>query len=159
LHGKLQVDDVLVVGQHQRFFQHLALDVVAVTDFNGAHLIDVDHLARLDRPRQMPARSRLGGLGIFAEAQHHAALAGVDNVKPARHPHQHQHTDQQADQVSAARQTARRQAITAAPFAAEQAVEALVDPTPYLIQVRRPTGFVAVIFVAPLRVVPGHIVR
>ena len=38
LHGELYIDDVFVVGQHQRFFQHFALDVVTVTHFHAAHL-------------------------------------------------------------------------------------------------------------------------
>jgi len=161
LNGELQIDDVLIVRQHQRFPQHLALDVAAVADFNGAHLIDVDDFTRLDRPRQMPARTRLGGLDILAETQHHAPLAGIDDVKPACHPDQRQHANQQTDQIAAARQAFGRETPSAATAAtgvllAEQTIEALVDAAPDLIEVRRPAGFVAVAVVAPLGIVPCH---
>jgi hypothetical protein len=37
LHGKLDVDDVLVVGQHQGFLQHLVLVRAAIADLDRAH--------------------------------------------------------------------------------------------------------------------------
>ena len=49
LNRELQIDDVLVIGQHQHLAQHLGLDVVVIADFDGAHLLDVDHQHFLDR--------------------------------------------------------------------------------------------------------------
>ena len=68
LHRELHIDDILVVGEHQRFLEHLALDVVAVADFYAAHARHVHHFGGLDRIRQVPARTWHRGFHEFSKA-------------------------------------------------------------------------------------------
>jgi hypothetical protein len=42
LHGELDVDDVLVVGQHQGFLEHLVLVRTAIADLDDAHIGQLD---------------------------------------------------------------------------------------------------------------------
>jgi len=87
LDRKLDIDDVFVVSQEQRFLGDLVPGIaVAIADLDGFHLREIDDLDRLDRERQMPPRSRRRGLGIFAEAGDDAAPAFVDDIEAARQP-------------------------------------------------------------------------
>ena len=97
LDRELDVDDVLVVGQHQRFLVDLVLRRVAVADLDRLHLREVDELDRLDRERQVPARAGLRGLGVLAEARDDAAAAFVDDVEAAREPDDQHQRDEDAD--------------------------------------------------------------
>ena len=84
LHRKLDVDDVLVVGQHQGFLEHLGLDVVAVADFDLPQGLHVDDLVALDRIRQAPLEAGAIGQGLeFAKTQNRCRLAFRHDEKPA----------------------------------------------------------------------------
>ncbi len=77
LDGKLQIDNVFVIGQHQRFAQLLATRRAAlgssVADFNSPHLLHVDDSHALDGERNVPARAGHGGFDMFAELENDAA--------------------------------------------------------------------------------------
>ena len=74
LHGEIDVDEVLVGGEHAGLVAE-ALD-----------RLDVDDLPRLDRPRDVPAQPGLGGRDVLAEARDDTALGGVDHVRPRQRP-------------------------------------------------------------------------
>ena len=93
INRKLNVDDVFVIRQHQRFAQFLvtgrtALSCAAITNLERTHLLHVDHRHALDRIRHMPARTRHGGFHMLAEAQHQATRPLIDNIETRRHPDQ-----------------------------------------------------------------------
>ncbi len=154
LHGELDVDDVLVIGEHQRFLQHLGLDGIAVADLDRAHLGQVDDFVRLDRIRQAPAQARAGEIGLLAESEHHAALLLIDGIKAARQPHdQHQdgeHAEAAADLAHAGGGLARR-AVATSSFA-EHAVQLLIEVAPQFFEVGRPL-IAAPALLAPLWVI------
>jgi hypothetical protein len=138
LHGELQVDDVLVVREHQRFLEHARLDVVAVADFQRPHLREVDDLVRLHRPGQPPVQSRSGLRGELAERQHDAALSFHDDVEPAGEPHrEHDSREQPGAAQARSREEARRLAAASAAAPAEQLAEAAVEVAPQLVEVGR----------------------
>ena len=155
LHRELDVDDVLVVGQHQRFLVDLVLRRVAVADLDGPHLREVDELDRLDRERQVPARARLRGLGVLAEARDDAAAAFVDDVEAAREP-----DDERRARRACRRRRSARPAPAAAPpsppsrlaLAAEELVHPAIDVAPDLVEI----GRAAAAALAPLRIVQRH---
>ncbi|KFB67892.1 MAG: hypothetical protein CAPSK01_002480 [Candidatus Accumulibacter vicinus] len=97
LHGELDVDDVLVVSQHQCFLEHLVFFAAAITDLDGAHAGDVDQFMRLDRIGQSPAQTWVGTLLVAAKLEHDASLRGVDNVETAGQPDHHDQRQEQAD--------------------------------------------------------------
>ena len=111
LHDELQLDDVLVAGEHQRF----AIDVVIARrrpDRHGAEAElflenlrhrRLDHL--LERPRQVIAGSGVRLAHHAPEAQHDAALVGRDDVDAAGRVHQ------QEDRHDQPRTDARRSAV------------------------------------------------
>ena len=136
LHGELQVDDVLVVGQHQRFLEHARLDVVAIADLERADLREIDDLVRLDRPRHAPAQPGARLLRELAERQHDAALALDDDVEAACEPHREDDARKQARTAEAGPGNARRLAASTAP-PAEELGEAPVEVAPELVQVGR----------------------
>jgi hypothetical protein len=138
LHRELQVDDVLVVGEHQRLFEHLGAHVVAVAHLQRAHLGEVDDLLRLDRPRQAPAQAGAGFLREAAEGEHDAALALDHDVEAAREPHQHDERDEHARAAAdLPRRRRLRRLVAAAAPAAEELAEAPVEVAPQLVQVGR----------------------
>ncbi len=155
LHGKLDVDDVGVIGEHQRFLGHLALAAVARSDFDRAHLRQIDDFRGLDRIRQMPVRSRLRFLDKLAEAQHHAALARIDDIKAAREPHQDNQPDQDAGAAAELRESgAARRATAAAALAPEQRTDLLIEVAHQFVEVRRTLILAAA--APPLRIVERH---
>ena len=91
--GKVDVDDVFVAGQHQRFFRHLARCCaarvgprLAVADLGP---VDAGHARpqhRLDRGRQVVVEAGLGRPVVGAEAQHDPDLVGQHAVEAARQP-------------------------------------------------------------------------
>ena len=96
LHGELDVDDVLVVRDHQGLILHFVLDVVvAVTDFDGSNPSHIDDLDGLNRPRQVPARTRIRSRTELSETQHDSLLAGLDNVETAEQPTKEDQNKQQ----------------------------------------------------------------
>ena len=128
LHGELNIDDIFVIGQHQRFFQHFVLHVLAVTDFHGTDLTQADNLNGFDRIRKMPARTRLGRLDIFTKTQHDTALTGIHNVETTRHPDQCNDDNDQPDTTGkpAGRLTAARIVRCAAAQLGKQSFDFLV---------------------------------
>ena len=100
LDGKLDVDDVFVIGQHQRFFQHLVALAAAIADFERAHAGNIDQLMRLNRVRQTPAQAGLSAFLVAAELQHQAALRGIDDVKTAGEPEQQHDGNQEANSAT-----------------------------------------------------------
>jgi len=86
LDRELDVDDVLVLGQHRRFFGVAIRRRVAIADLDGSHLLEVDDVDGFDREGQVPARAGLCRLGVLAEAGHDTAAAFVDDVETAREP-------------------------------------------------------------------------
>jgi hypothetical protein len=141
LHGELQVDDVFVVGQHERLGQHLGLDAVLEAHFHGAYLLHVDHFHGLDRIGQMPARAGHGGFGVFTETQHDTALAGIDDIEAGGQPDQDGQADEQAgaagDIELAAAADTRRRLVAATALAPEQVVQAAIEVLPEFIEIRR----------------------
>ncbi len=93
LHRQLDIDDVLVRGQHQRLFRNPRLGGIAVADFHAAHFGQVNDLHLFNRERRVPLQPRLCYPVEAAQTQHHALLAGVHHVETAGQPQRGQYTD------------------------------------------------------------------
>jgi hypothetical protein len=136
--AKLDVDDVFVVGQHQRLGALLVAHVVAVADFGRAHLRDVDGFVGLDRCRPAPVEAGAGGVGKAAEGGDHADLTFLHDEGAAGEPDQQgDEADDGSGDAGAAAFAAIRAAGVAAVVAAaaEQAVQAGIEIAPHLIEV------------------------
>ena len=91
--GEVDVDDVLVAGQHQRLFGHLAADLAAARAL-GVAIADLGPVVagharpqhRLDRGRQVIVETWLGRPIIGAKPQNDPDLIGQNAVEPARQP-------------------------------------------------------------------------
>ena len=91
-HGvEIDVDDILVAGQHEAFFDHVAGALLgvgggAIADFDPLLLGDVrlDHAS--DRVRQVVAKALTGGAGVFAEDHIDADLARPHRIEPCQKP-------------------------------------------------------------------------
>src|ERR1700730_5241057 len=91
--SEVDVDDVLVAGQHQRLFRHLAGDLaaaralgVAIADLGP---VDAGHARpedRLYRGRQVIVETRLCRPIVRAEPQNDADLIGQNTIEAARQP-------------------------------------------------------------------------
>jgi hypothetical protein len=159
LHRELDVDDVLVLGQHHRFLGVAVRRGVAIADLDGAHLLEIDDVDRFDREGQVPARPGLRGLRVLAEAGHDAAPAFVDDIEAAREPDEEHERDDEAgaaDGEAAPRGTAAGVAAVTAP---EQVAHAAIDVAPDLVEVGRTAAIVAVPALAPLGIVERHRLR
>ena len=89
---KLDIDDIFIIGQHERFFEHPILVRAAIAHLDNAHIGQANDFVCLNRIGQTPTQARLGRLGIAAECQDDASLRSIDDVETARQPdHQHQH--------------------------------------------------------------------
>src|SRR5207244_346065 len=92
--SEVDIDDVLVTGQHQGFFRHLARHRAADRRTLGAAVadrgpVDAGHAGRqhlLDRAREVVAEAGLGGPIIGPKAQHDTDLVRVYGVDAACHP-------------------------------------------------------------------------
>src|ERR1700730_7017211 len=92
--GEVDIDDVLVTGQHQGFFRHLARHRAADRRTFGAAVadlgaVDAGHAGSqhfLNRARQVVIEAGLGGPIIGPKAQHDADLVRVYGIDAARHP-------------------------------------------------------------------------
>ena len=99
LHAELDVDDVLVAGEHGGFLGHAAQ--LALTEGGGlpggaeAHLA-AQHLGHLglvdglDGSGQRVMGAGAFGAVVLAEAQHHALLVRVDDIDARQEPQAHQ---------------------------------------------------------------------
>ena len=154
LDRELHVDDVLVVGEHQRF-RLLVARVSAVSHLDGAHLRDVHVLDALHRVRRVPAQSRHRGLEVLAEAQHHAARTFVDDVEAAEQPDGHDEQDDEhhapADgAIGGAARGARR--IRSTRTESKESRDLLLELPQDLIEI----GRTFVVLLSPLGIVRGH---
>lgn len=149
LHRELDVDDVLVIGQHQRFFEVLRAHVAAVADLDRAHFVDVDLFVGLERVRHAPVQARTGAVAVFAEGRDDAGLAFAHAEHAAGEPDEADHRHRRADRDAGALHVGPvRAAIIAAArtLVAEHAVEALVEVAPHLVEIGRAvTGTFAVL--------------
>ena len=164
LHRELDVDDVLVVGEHQRFVEDGIACRAAIADLDCPHAGEIHQLVVLDRIGHAPAQARLGGLGVAAEAHLDPALAGIDDVeaagRPDRQAEHHQHADAAAEEleIEAGAAAAIAAALAAgallaekrAPFAAEVAID--------LLEIGRPLVAFVAVSIVPL-VAPARIVK
>ena len=107
-HREIDVDDVLVAGEHQAFLRHLAHRRAAAHVFHRAHA-DVDFVDAqrrrsqhgLDRIGQVIVQSRLHLAGELAEAKHHAELVGLDAKEAGKAPEHHGNERNQSDTAAA----------------------------------------------------------
>jgi hypothetical protein len=113
-HREIDVDDVLVAGEHQTLLRHVADRGTSAQVLDHPHadvdLVDAQRLRgqhRLDRIRQVIVQSRLHLAHVFAEAQHHAELVGIDAEKAGKAPDRDRGEHNQA-QALAAETTARQ---------------------------------------------------
>ena len=97
-HREIDVDDVLVAGEHQGFFRQVAHGAAAAQIETDVDLVDAQRLRRergLDRIGQVIIQPRLRFAHEFAEAEHHAKLIGLDPEKAGKAPqHDSGHRDQ-----------------------------------------------------------------
>ena len=85
-HDEIDIDDVLVAGEHQALFGHVADRARGVADVGRAAHADLDaidarHFGQLDLlDRIGPAEIQTGRklADIFAESEHDAELVGID---------------------------------------------------------------------------------
>ena len=101
-HREIDVDDVLVAGEHQALFGHVAHRGAAARIVDHAHadvdLVDAQRLRRedrLDRIGQMIVQAGLHLADVLAEAQHDAKLIRLDPEEPGNAP-EHDRAKRQA---------------------------------------------------------------
>ena len=92
-HGKMDVGDVVIRGQHEAFRRHVAglrqiadLGGLPVTDIERILVADFDHFRGLDRPGQMVVDAGRAVGHDPAEAHHEALLVAGDEIDAAEHP-------------------------------------------------------------------------
>ena len=93
MYNKIDIDDVLITGQHQAFFGHItghggpaATSGTAKSNGNfiGDFDVGLDHLANWT---WRPVMQTWAGLfDVFTEKQFTALIAGVDTVEPRGNP-------------------------------------------------------------------------
>src|SRR5262249_4594203 len=128
-HREIDVDDVLVAGEHQALFRNVARGGAAPRILDQAHA-DVDPaIARnfrrqrlLDRIGQMIIEAWLRELRELAEAQHHSLLVGLHAVEAGEHP-ECDRGDNQEHAAPAAERAAWQDALQAILAAADQLFE------------------------------------
>ena len=122
-HREIDVDDVLVAGEHQALFRHVAQGGAAAQIVDDAHA-DVDLATAclrrehgLDRIRQVVVQAGLH-LAEFAEAQHHADLVRLDPEEAGKAPEHHSAEHEQGEAPAA--EIAARQHVLELVLAAAQ---------------------------------------
>ena len=161
LHRELDIDDVLVVGQHQCFLEHLVAFRTAIADLDRAYACQVDQFVRVDRIRQAPLQARICRFDKLAETQHDTTLACIDDVQAAGQPDDDDQAEHHADATA---ELARRHGRTAfatavVRLAAEQPRQALVEIAPQVFQIGRSliAAFIAIAaLIAPAGVIQRH---
>ena len=130
-HREIDVDDVLVAGQHQAFLRHVAHRGAAADVFDRAHadidLVDAQRRRRqrgLDRIGQVIVQARLHLADELAEPQHDAELVGLDAEEAGKAP---EHDRRQRDQRDAA----------AAEIAGQQAAQPVLAPAQEFLEIGR----------------------
>src|SRR4029079_8559087 len=128
-HGEIDVNDVLVAGEHQAFFRHVAHGGAAAQIVDDAHadvdLADLQGLGRqrgLNRIGQMVVEARLDFTDLLAEAQHDADLVRLDAEEPGHAP-QHDRAERDQGEAAAAHVAAGQGAPELVLAAAQQILE------------------------------------
>src|SRR6266536_11154 len=128
-HRELDIDDVLVPGEHQALFGSLANGGAAADVFDEPHadvdLVDAQSLRgerRLDRVRQVIIEPRLHIADVFAEPQHDAELVGLDAEEAGKTP-QRQHGERDQRKAAAAETPARQHGPELVLAAAQQLLD------------------------------------
>ena len=96
-HAEIDVDDVLVAGEHQALGRHVPrggaarrglarVGRAAIADIDAVHAGDGGKIDRLDGPGQVVVEPGRGEAGEGAEAEHHALLVGLDAVEAGGEP-------------------------------------------------------------------------
>ena len=135
-HGEVDVDDVLVAGQHQALFRHVTNGAAAPrrivdqrhADGDGGDAQCLWQQHGLDRIGQMIVQAGLHGADMLAEAQHDAELFGLHpeeaRQQPERDDEQHDQRDADAGEIAA------RHDLLEAVLAAPQKVFQIRRPRP-----------------------------
>ena len=124
-HGEIDIDDVLVAGQHQAFFRHVAHGAAAPrrivdqrhADRDGGDAQRLRQQHGLDRIGQMIVQAGLHGAHMLAEAQHDAEFFRLHAEKSGQSPDR-QRADQHQRDAHAAEMAAGQkllQPVLAAP--------------------------------------------
>jgi hypothetical protein len=107
-HREIDIHDVLVAGQHQAFFRYGAAGSAAARVLHRAHAdidaVDTRDFRRkrgLDRIGHVIVEAGLGVAHVFAEAQHHPELVGIDPEESGKSPHHHRDQSDQGDPLTA----------------------------------------------------------
>src|SRR5215469_11355888 len=133
---EVDVDDVLIAGEHQRFFRQLtASDAAGGRALCGAvpdlGSVDAGHARRehlFDRGGKMVIESGLGGSVVGAEPQHDPHLVRQNAVEPACQP-----DDGDNDRGE-------RNPATGAQAARQHAPETVLAPSQQLLEIGRPSA-------------------
>ena len=132
-HRQVDVDDVLVAGQHQAFGRDVAsgrralgavalLAARAVADLGAVDAGDRWQQDMFDRPGQVPVEAGLGAVAVGAEAHHHTEFVRLHPVEAGAKPEQYHHEAEQKDGPATSEAHAR--AATAAEEAAHERLQA-----------------------------------
>src|SRR5262249_51799753 len=116
-HREVNINDVLVAGEHQAFLRHITNCSAAATDIvDHAHadidLVDAQSLGRKDglhRIRQVVVQTGLDHAHLLAEAQHNPQLVRLDPKEPRKSP-QCKHAKHEEGEAAAAQIAARQHA-------------------------------------------------
>src|SRR5690625_4020659 len=144
---EVDIDDVLVAGQHQAFFGHVtsrrtgACGRAAIADFDRVDGLDRRRDDRFDRIGQMPVEAGFGRLNPLAEAENDALFIRLHPIETGQHPEDEDRRDrhQNAATTAKAARYGTLQALLAATYhflqigralAAEAAAPATTAPAP-----------------------------
>src|SRR5690606_11003439 len=136
-------DDVLIIGQHQGLSQLLTARSTAfrcpVADLDGTHLLHIDDCHAFDRIRNMPTRTRHGGLDVLAELQYHATGALVDDIESGSEPDQGNEADDRQHRRAAEITRRRLTTTTSVTGFAENSIELATKIAQDFVQIWRAT--------------------
>ena len=86
LDSELDINDVLVVGQHQGLACEFVAHIAAITHLDSTNLGDVDGLMRLNRIRPAPVETGGSRMAELAKGQDHTRLTFLHNEKSTDEP-------------------------------------------------------------------------
>src|SRR6266536_1047738 len=128
-HRELDIDDVLVPGEHQALFGNVAHGAAAAVVLDQPHAdVDLVHAQRLrgerglDRIRYVIIEPGLHIADVFAESQHDAELVGLDAEEAGKSP-QRENAEQDQHGAPTAEASARQHAPELVLAAAQQLLE------------------------------------
>ena len=147
LHGKADVDDVFVFGQHGRVAQSGGLPDRAASHVNRAQLRHAHCLMRLEGIREAPLEPGVRRVAVLPEGSHDGLLTFLDDKETAAQPHKHGHPSDQASTDASLPHVARHlRAITrrrvprrrgARGLLPEKPIELAVEIAPEFVEIRR----------------------